>query len=65
MKQKAKISYTWNEKKQEIFFFPHSFKTAYEHAEEFIRRNKGSFKMKVYHLNDSGYGEKWKHVKTI
>ena len=43
----------------EFFFFQHSFKTAMEHAKDFIERNRGKFNMKLFVLNPSNYGEQW------
>lgn len=60
-KQEVMIKY--NDK--ETFFFAYSFKTAMEHAEEFIERNKGIFQMKLFILNTSCFGEQWSWIKTI
>lgn len=54
-KQEVKLEYN----SEEVFFFEHGFKTAYEHANDFVKRNKGKFKMKLFLLNVSSYGEKW------
>lgn len=60
-KQEVKIEYN----DQELFFFAHTFKSALDHANDFVKRNKGKFKMKVFLLNTSSFGEKWIHYKTI
>lgn len=60
-KQEVKIEYN-NEK---VFFFEHSFKTALQHANDFIERNKGKFEMKLFVLNKSNIGEKWIFKKHI
>lgn len=54
-KQEAMIQYNGNE----VFFFQHSFKSALEHAMEFVERNKGKFEMKVFFLNESSFGDRW------
>ena len=54
-KQEIKIEYD----NKEVFFFKHSFKTALQHAKEFVKRNKGKFEMKLFVLNESNIGEKW------
>lgn len=54
-KQEIKIEYNGNE----VFFFEHMFKSAYEHAREFIERNRGQFEMKLFVLNTRPFGEKW------
>lgn len=54
-KQEFKIEYD----NAEVFFFQHSLKTAFEHANAFIERNKGKFEMKLFRLNRSNFGEKW------
>ncbi|CCC86368.1 hypothetical protein PPM_p0218 (plasmid) [Paenibacillus polymyxa M1] len=59
-KQEAKIEYNNNE----FFFFQHSFKTALEHANDFIARNKGKFEMKLFILNGSNYGQQWKLIEV-
>lgn len=58
-KQVAKIAYDGSE----VFFFDHDFKTGYEHAEEFIERNKGKLEMKLYWINNLPFGDKWKFVR--
>lgn len=58
-KQEVKIEYDGNE----VFFFNHSFKTAMQHALDFIERNKDKFIMKLYILNESSFGEKWIFVR--
>ena len=65
-KQEAKIEYNNNNNNNnnEIFFFKHSFKTALEHANDFIERNKGKFEMKLFILNGSNYGQQWKLIKV-
>lgn len=45
--------------KGEVYFFRHSLKTAWEHAEDYIERNKGKIEMKVFLLNESPFGERW------
>lgn len=60
-KQEVKIEYDGTK----VFFFQHSFKTALEHANDFIERNKGKFEMKLFLLNKSNFGEKWLFNKTI
>lgn len=60
-KKEVKIEYN----NREVFFFAHSFKTALEHANDFVERNKGKFKMKVFLLNTSNFGEKWLPYKVI
>jgi hypothetical protein len=54
-KQEIKIEYN----KEKVFFFEHSFKTALKHANDFVKRNKGKFEMKLFVLNESNFGEKW------
>lgn len=54
-KQEVKIEFNGND----VFFFEHTFKSAYEHARDFIERNKDQFEMKVFLLNTSCFGEKW------
>lgn len=54
-KQEVKIECNGNN----FFFFAHSFKTAMDHANEFVKRNKGKFEMKLFVLNESNFGEKW------
>lgn len=49
----------------EVFFFAHGFKTAREHAEEFIERNRGRFQMKLYMLNRGYFGPTWSWRKTV
>lgn len=58
-KQEVKIEYN----QKEVFFFQHSFKTALEHANDFIQRNKGKFEMKLFMLNASNFGERWIFIK--
>ena len=60
-KQEAMIKYN----DIEVFFFAHGFKTAIEHAEEFIERNRGRFQMKLYALNRSCFGPEWCWRKTV
>lgn len=60
-KQEVKIEYN----KEKVFFFAHSFKSAYEHANDFVERNQGKFEMKLFLLNSSNFGEKWILDKTI
>ena len=55
---KQEIKIECNENK--FFFFAHSFKTALEHANAFVTRNKGKFEMKLFVLNESNFGEKWR-----
>lgn len=59
-KQEIKIEYNENE----VFFFPHSLKSALEHANNFVKRNKGEFKMKLFVLNESNFGEKWRLIEV-
>ena len=40
----------------EIYFFDHSFKTARQHAEDYIKRNKEG---ELYRANYSSYGNRW------
>lgn len=54
-KQEVKIEYN----NVEVFFFEHGFKTAFGHANDFVKRNKRKFKMKLFLLNVSNFGEKW------
>lgn len=54
-KQEVKIEYN----NQKVFFFAHSFKTALEHANDFVKRNKGKFEMQIFVLNERNFGEKW------
>lgn len=44
--QEVKITNLNNE--TDVFFFKHSFKTALQHAEDYIKRNKNKFPMIVY-----------------
>lgn len=60
-KQEAKIEYN----NTAVFFFQHSFKTALEHANDFIERNKGKFEMKLFTLNKSSFGGQWTWLKTV
>lgn len=60
-KQKVKITYD----KNDIFFFDHSFKTALEYADYFIKRNKGKFEMNIFLLNESNYGKRWTFFKKV
>lgn len=60
-KQEVKIECNGNE----FFFFRHSFKSAFEHASDFVERNKGKFPMKVYFVNNSPFGEKWRLNEVI
>jgi hypothetical protein len=60
-KQEVKIEYN----KGEVFFFKHSFKTALQHAEDYIERNRGKFDMKLFVLNQRNFGEKWILIRTI
>lgn len=55
-KQEVKITY---DNKGEVFFFAHSFKTAMEHANDYINRNRGKIAMNVYILNERNVGERW------
>ncbi|KJD43309.1 hypothetical protein [Paenibacillus terrae] len=59
-KQEVKIEYNNNK----VFFFKHSFKTALEHANDFIERNKGKFEMKLFILNERNFWRKWKLTKV-
>ena len=43
----------------DFFFYQYNFKSAMEHAREFIERNKGKYKMKLFVLNKSALGDKW------
>ncbi len=61
MAQKQEVKITYN--KGEIFFFAHGFKSAIEHSEEYINRNKNKIDMKVYYLNSSNFGNKWVFIK--
>jgi hypothetical protein len=49
---------------REFFFFAHSFKSALQHAEDFVERNKGTHEMKLYTLNESSFGERWRLSST-
>lgn len=60
-KQEVKIECNGNE----FFFFKHSFKSAWEHANDFVERNKGKFEMKLFLLNESSFGERWILNQTI
>lgn len=60
-KQEVKIEYN----KEKVFFFKYDFKSALQHANDFIKRNKGKFEMKLFLLNKSNFGEKWTLIKTI
>lgn len=60
-KQEVKIEYN----QEKVFFFQHSFKSALEHANDFVKRNKGKFKMKLFVLNRSNFGEKWILKETL
>lgn len=60
-KQEAKIEYNGNE----VFFFQYDFKSAMQHAQEFIERNKGKFEMKLFILNTSNFGPQWLFQKRI
>lgn len=60
-KQEAKIEYNGNE----VFFFQYDFKSALQHANEFIERNKGKFEMKLFILNRSNFGPQWLFQKRI
>lgn len=55
--QKYAIGIKGNEK-PDCFFFDHSFKTAYQHALAFLKRNKGKRDYVLYRRND-GIGERW------
>lgn len=61
MKQEFKIEYNNNIQ----FFFAHSFKSAYEHSMEFIQHNQHNYKLKLYIINDSPFGERWHYVGTF
>jgi len=61
MIQKVKIAY----ENAEVFFFDHSFKTAHQHADDFVKRNKGKFAMRMFNLNTSDFGEQWLLEKVI
>ncbi len=61
-RQEAKIRYNNRGKEREVFFFAHNFKTALEHANDFVKRNKGKFEMKLFVLNESNFGEKWAQI---
>lgn len=43
---------------QSTFFFPHTSKSAYQRAEEFVNRNKGR-RWGVYALNHRPWGPQW------
>ena len=60
-KQEVKIECNNNK----FFFFAHTFKTAIDHANDFIERNKGKFEMKLFLLNRSNFGEKWILAKVV
>jgi hypothetical protein len=50
MEQKVKIS----DGKMNWFFFDHSFKTAYQHAQDFLARNANNGKTYSLYLKRSG-----------
>lgn len=50
------------EEKPTWFFFDHSFKTAHEHAQEFLRRNKEKREYTVFQRNYSSFGPTWKTI---
>jgi hypothetical protein len=62
MSQEQTVKITGN---GDVFFFDYNFKTGYEHSENYIKRNKGKFIMKVYYKNRGGTGNLWTHIKTI
>lgn len=35
---------------EKVFFFKHSFKSALQHAEEYMKRNEGKFPMELIQL---------------
>lgn len=61
MKQTCKVKDI--ESGMEWFFFDHSFKTGYQHAKDFIARNKKNYTLALYAVNDSPMGDKWKLIR--
>ena len=60
-KQRVKIK----SDKGEVFFSDYNFKTAFEHANEYIQRNKDKINMNVFYLNNSNFGPQWILSKII
>jgi hypothetical protein len=59
---KQKVRITYND--TESFFFDYNFKTALQHADDFIQRNKNKFDMKVYlHTNKPKPFPRWEFFK--
>lgn len=44
--------------KSEVFFFAHSFKSAYQHAIDYINRNQSKCRMELFRVNN-GVGNRW------
>ena len=57
-KQEVKITNCIDD--SSTFFFAHNLKTAMWHANEYMERNKGKFPMRIYTLNTSSFGAKWR-----
>ena len=62
--QKAKVEYTYDGNSVEIYFVDQAFVSAYKQAEDFIKRNKGKFLIKLYHHNFNPYGALWLYQGT-
>ncbi len=66
-KQEYKIEYNGTE----VLFSAHNLKTAWDHVEEFIERNKAVNAMKVYKLNENyigdnqRIGERWRLIEEV
>lgn len=64
-KQEFKIESINGDKKSEVYFFQHSLKTAREHADAYIERNKGKLEMKLFRVNEANFGDRWIFIKKV
>ena len=60
-KQRYMITYN----NTEVFFMDYSFKSAYEHAQDFIARNKDKYDMQLFYRNTSYFGPPWLLYETV
>ena len=55
--QKIKVEY---EDGDSIYFRDYAFKQAEEEVNAFLKRNRGKYNFKIYTLNTSPFGERWR-----
>jgi len=61
MSENQEVKVTDLDTGEERFFFNHSFKSSMQHADAYIKRNKGKFPMRMHIKNNSPYGAQWRN----